>query len=241
MASTKVKAIVIGGKDVKEKDRLVSLFSLEKGVFSAVLRGVRGDKAKLKMAKDPFSFGEFIIEEGRSSNIITGFDMIDNFYALAGNLEKYYEACCLLDIVAHSINEPSPVIFLELIKALKVLCYEDVPKYYCVDKFLISVFKDAGYDFLSDECSSCGKALKEKYFNVDIGDFVCKECASSQCVFVSDVCAKALSLLKSTTYEALPSIKIENMGEVKAFNLLKLNFYSKYNYKLGNLVSIGSE
>ena len=176
MASTKVKAIVIGAKDVGEKDRIVSLFSVEKGVFTATLKGVRGDKAKLKTAKDPFSFGEFIIEEGRSSNIITGFDMIDNFYSLSSNLDKYYEGCCLLDIVSHAIKEPSPTIFLALIKALKTLCYDNVQKYYCVDKFLISIFKDAGYGFLSEECSSCGKPLQEKYFNVDVGDFVCKEC-----------------------------------------------------------------
>ena len=86
MASLKVTGIVLGGKDVKEKDRLVSLFTPDRGILTAILKGVRGDKAKLKSAKEPFSFGEFIIEEGKVSSIITGFDMIDNFYSLSSDL-----------------------------------------------------------------------------------------------------------------------------------------------------------
>ena len=67
MASTKVKAVVIGGVNVKEKDKLISLYTLEKGKMSVSMKGVRGDKAKLKSAKEIFSFGDFVVEEGRSS------------------------------------------------------------------------------------------------------------------------------------------------------------------------------
>ena len=237
MASTKVTGIVIGGKDIKEKDRLVTLFTPDKGLLTAVLRGVRVDKAKLKLAKEPFSFGEFIIEEGKISNIITGFDMIDNFYCLSSDLGKYYEGCCLLDIVAHSISEPSPAIFMELIRALKTLCYDKVSAYYCVDKFLISVFEDAGYGFLSDKCASCGKVLVDKYFDVSIGDIVCRDCCRGECVVINEDCMRALNILSKSSYENLPSIKVEHGGEVLAYKLLKLNFQSKYNEKLGDLVS----
>ena len=61
MASIKTKAIVLGGTNVKEKDRLVDLFTLEQGRKLVSMRGVRGEKAKLKMAKEPFCFGEFVL------------------------------------------------------------------------------------------------------------------------------------------------------------------------------------
>ena len=223
MASLKVTGIVLGGKDVKEKDRLVSLFTPDRGILTAILKGVRGDKAKLKSAKEPFSFGEFIIEEGKVSSIITGFDMIDNFYSLSSDLSKYYEGCCLLDIVAQAISEPSPAIFLELIRALKVLCYDQVRPYYCVDKFLISVFEDAGYGFLSDKCASCGKVLQERYFDVSVGDMVCRDCCRGKCVGIEEACMRALSVLSVTDYEKLSAINIEGRGEVLAYNLLRLN------------------
>ena len=81
MASTKVKAIVIGNTKLKEKDMLINLFTLEKGKMTVTMRGVRGDKAKLKSAKEIFCFGDFIVEEGKT-NIVTAVDIIDNFYEI---------------------------------------------------------------------------------------------------------------------------------------------------------------
>ena len=62
MASTKVKALVIGGRDFKEKDKLVELFTLEQGKLTVSMKGVRGEKAKMKFAKEIFCFGEFVLE-----------------------------------------------------------------------------------------------------------------------------------------------------------------------------------
>ena len=96
MASTKVKAIVVGGVNVKEKDKIITLFTLEKGKISATLKGVRGDKAKLKSAKDIFTFGDFIIEEGKILNIVTSVDIIDKVYMLSKYIEKYYESFAIM-------------------------------------------------------------------------------------------------------------------------------------------------
>ena len=104
MASTKVKAIVIGGINIKEKDKLITIFSLERGKMVVSMKGVRGDKAKLKSAKEIFCFGDFLIEEGKNSSIVTGVDIIDNFYSLTSDVSKYYEGCALLDIVCKVIN-----------------------------------------------------------------------------------------------------------------------------------------
>ena len=63
MASTKVKGVVLGSVNTKEKDKIVTIFSLEQGKMSLSMRGVRGDKAKMKFAKELFCFADFIFEE----------------------------------------------------------------------------------------------------------------------------------------------------------------------------------
>ena len=67
MASTKVKAIVLRAANVKDKDKFLQLYSLEQGRITVSMRGVRGDKAKLKSAKEIFCFGEFVIETAKNS------------------------------------------------------------------------------------------------------------------------------------------------------------------------------
>ena len=41
MEDTKVKAIVLDSKDYKDKDKLVTLFTLENGLVSAVAKSVK--------------------------------------------------------------------------------------------------------------------------------------------------------------------------------------------------------
>ena len=50
MATIKTKAVVLCGVNIKEKDRLIDIFSLEEGRITLSMKGVRGEKAKRKMA-----------------------------------------------------------------------------------------------------------------------------------------------------------------------------------------------
>lgn len=230
--STKVKAIVLGGTNIKEKDRIIQLFTLEKGKISASMKGVRGDKAKLKSAKEPFCFGEFIIEEGKSSNIVTSVDITDNFYEITKNIDKYYEGCAILDVVNKICSESNPQLFIELIKALKTLCYDDVKKFYVIDKFLISVFSAMGYDFLTDKCSSCGGKLSQKYLNLEVGEIVCPACKTNLSIAISNPCFSALRILKNTDYEKLSTINIGGNGQAQAYHLFCQNFEWRTGLKL---------
>ena len=146
MSSLKTKAIVLGNINLKEKDKLVDLFTLEYGRMAVSMKGVRGEKAKLKMAKEPFCFGEFVIENTKGNNIVTQVDIVDNFYDLTKDIDKFYEGCALLDIIKNVATvQCESEIFIETLKALKTLCYENVKKYYVFDKFLNKLTEILGY------------------------------------------------------------------------------------------------
>lgn len=224
MSSIKTKAIVIKTADVKDKDKLVYLYSLEQGMITASFKGVKGEKAKLKSAKELFCFGDFVIEQSKNLNIVIGVDIIDNFFDLTKDLDSYYEGCAILDIVGKTIKEANPLLFIEIIKALKTLCYDKIRKYYCIDKFLISIFKASGYGFLTDRCSSCNSLLSMRYFNLDSGSIVCPACKTAFCLPLTNACYSGLRILDSTPYEKLKHLKLGGMAEVQAYNLLCKNF-----------------
>ena len=235
MASTKVRGVVLGGINYKEKDKLVKLYTLEKGKTTVTMRGVRGDKAKLKIAKEIFCFGEYIIEAGKT-NIVTSVDVIDGFYPLSKNIEKYYEACAILDIVDKFSNESNPRLFVEVIKSLKALAYDNLPKYYVIDKFLLDFLNNMGYFFMTDKCSSCGATLSGRYLNLDFGEIVCPSCKTATCVQISEACYGAFRLLSQTDYEKLGSVKFGGMGEVQAFNILAKDYEWRTGYQVLNII-----
>ena len=233
MASIKVKAIVIGGTNVKEKDRQVRLFTLENGKMQVSMKGVRGEKAKMKAAKEPFCFGEYIIEQTSTSNIVTGVDIVDNFFEISKDIDKYYEACAMLDVVDKvSTSQANPQLFLQILKALKTICYENVKKYYCIDKFMLNIFAAMGYKFMTDVCSSCGGRLAKRFFNFEYGEIVCTACKNDLCDEISDACYSALRLFENTTYEKLSTLHIGGMGEMQAYNLLAKNFNWRTGFKM---------
>ncbi len=236
MASTKVKAIVIRSSNVKDKDKLLHIYSLEQGKMLVSMRGVRGEKAKLKSAKEIFCFGEFIIENTKNTNIVTSVSIIDNFYDLSKNIDKYYEACAILDIIDKVVQEPDPQLFIIIIKALKALCYDDVKKFYVIDKFLLDIFSAMGCNFITERCSSCGATLGSRYLNLDIGELVCPACKTLSSVAVSDACYSVLRILSSTPYDKLTTLKFGGMGEAQAFNLLSKNYEWRTGYSMINLI-----
>ena len=232
MAKTKVKALVIGAKDSKEKDKLVTLFTLEQGKLFVYFRGVKGEKAKLKEAKELFTFAEYVLEEGKYGNIVVEANIIDSFSQLRRDLDKYYEACSILDVLNKTSKESNPFVFIQALKALKAICYEDSPKNYALIKFLILVFENSGYTLNFDTCSGCkSKLTGKKYLNVEYGEIVCANCKQLTSIEISPVVLSALKIFKQTPFEKLKSVKIGGGGEQKALNLLSENFEWRFGCK----------
>jgi len=234
MASTKVRGIIIESKDYKDKDKLVTIYSLDCGKIHAVFRGVRGEKAKMKSARNVFTFGDFFIENTKGNNIVSQVDVIETFYDLSQNLDKYYEACSIIDIVKKLGNEQKdPVFFLEVIKALKSLCYDDVKKNYILNKFLLNVFAGAGYIIDVEKCSSCGaKITGKKFINYDIGEIVCSNCRTYTSEELSNTVASGIKIFENAAYDKLSTIKLTENTEKECLNILLKNFECRFGYKI---------
>ena len=154
MATEKYRGLIVESKDLKDRDKLVSIYTLEKGLDRAIFRGVRGEKAKLKASKDIFTFGDFFIENTKGNNIVSQVDIIENFYPIRENLDKYYEACSIIDGAKKIMTEQNdPRLFLEIIKAMKYVCYENLKKNFILCKYLLNLFSGAGYPLNMTKCS----------------------------------------------------------------------------------------
>ena len=62
----KLSGIVLGGVNFAENDKILSVFTLEKGVVSAKIKGVKKAGAKLKFASEPFCFAQFIFSKSEA-------------------------------------------------------------------------------------------------------------------------------------------------------------------------------
>ena len=225
----KIQAIVIKSNDRKEKDKSILLFSLEKGKLWATLRGVKDDKAKMKLAKNPFCYGEFVLEEGKAGYVVTGFEAKETFHEISEDIDKFFEASAILEAVyLHSFSSEQEItqIFVLTLKTLMKICFGKLQSLYALDKFLLELFKICGFPLYSDKCTCCQNKIdvKKFYINFPHGDMVCSRCRNFDSFELSPAVYSALKFLSETTFEKIDTLRLSKTSEIELLKVLVKNY-----------------
>ncbi len=200
----KTEAIVIRSVDYKDNDRILTLFSLDRGKISAGIKGVRKNGAKLRFASEPFCFAEYVLNQKSGRNTVISASSYDGFYELRTDINKYYAACSVCEVCNNLLPEGmvDEKYFLKTVTAIKNICYGD--ERYALISFLLESARFAGFDMQFGACETCGNKLDGKvYFDFETGRFSCSECM--QGVFV-----------RENTYKILSGAEVEEESESDA-------------------------
>ena len=101
----KMSGIVLGGISFGENDKILKIFTLEQGVVSAKIKGVKKAGAKLKFASEPFCFAEFIFSKRGDMRTVIGASLIDSFYPVREDIVKYFASGTVLEFVKRFYKE----------------------------------------------------------------------------------------------------------------------------------------
>ncbi len=112
--------------DYKDNDRLVTLYASGKGKLTAVAKGSKSPKAKLKYAAAPLCFGNYQLASGRGGLVITGCDQYDGFFGVTRDIVIFYCAGTVLEIMDKTAveNDFNPALFTLALTTLNTLCYK---------------------------------------------------------------------------------------------------------------------
>lgn len=243
MENEVVRGIVLGNITYKDKDKILSVFTLEKGIISCKLIGVLKENAKLKAVKEPFCFAEFVLNSKQKENTIftvTSASIIDSFFDITKNYNKFLIGCNLLEIIKRVLEKecPNEPLFVETLKALKTLAYSECDENVVLIKYMVSIFEAMGYALSLDKCACCGdRFINKRFFNFEEGEIVCFSCKRPNAALVSPLLHSTLRLAKNTEYDNLKNLKLKPDGINEALELLVLNFKNKFEYSL-NVLSL---
>lgn len=137
-------AILLRATDYRENDKLVRLLTLDSGIITAVMKGVKKPKAKLKFGAQQFAFCEYTLVTNASgfSTVISCIP-IEDLFTLTSNFDKYICASLMLECAEIATGESkSEKIFILLLKCLKEIMFSNISeKLICaffIEKLLIS-------------------------------------------------------------------------------------------------------
>ena len=78
----KVNGITLSAVNYKESDRILNVFTLERGKITVNARGVRKATARMKALSEPFCFAEAVLAEKNGRFTATEVNVFDTFYPL---------------------------------------------------------------------------------------------------------------------------------------------------------------
>ena len=176
----KTEAVVLRSIRFGEADRVLHLYSQDRGRIGAVAKGVRRTRSRLGGRLEPLSRVRVILHEGRSDLCtITGADTVHAHPALRESrapLERATQACESILRLLDSA-EPNPAAYNLLCNQLATLDADPA----CATRaqslaFRLKLLLAAGFSPELASCASCGEADHLSGFSPAAGGVVCGGC-----------------------------------------------------------------
>lgn len=230
MEEIKLKGIVIKAKDFKDSDKIVTIFSAEKGLISARVRGVKKNKAKLAFAVQPFAFVEFLLSSRDDFYTVINATSIDQFFDITTDFDKYILMLACLEICEKTMKAESsdPDMFLLLLNVLKSVCYDGANAMISFVKFVLEAMNILGLKIQTKNCACCcGTLHKNIYkFSYEHNGLLCGRCSESEKTLeLSDGEFKIIRTIDMTSISEVKNLMFDSHKDLIAvISLLVKNF-----------------
>lgn len=176
----KTNAITISSTDKKESDKLVRLFSLDNGIIDVTAKGVKKQGAKLAGITFTFAFSEVVLAEGKSGFVVTGVNIIEPFFEISTDYDKYKLASLGLEILSNMMFGAREFheAFMATLEFLKLIAFSSSDMKLVLTKYILEILKITGYDIDVSRCFSCLKPaskIERLFIDLENGSVCCEE------------------------------------------------------------------
>jgi DNA repair protein RecO (recombination protein O) len=194
----RTEAIVLRRTNFGEADRLLTVFTPERGKLKLIAKGARKPTSRKSGHVELFSYGQFLVAVGRDLDIVTQAETLEPFLPLREDLLRttyaYYVAE-LADAFTAERDENRPL--FDLLKdAFGWICDTDdlalAARYY--ELHLLGL---AGYQPQLFVCAACRKQIEPEvnYLSAAEGSVYCHKCGYDR-VGTSQLSVNALKVLR---------------------------------------------
>lgn len=183
---TKLTAIVLRTVDYGESDRVVTLFSRERGKVSAFARGARASKRRFGGALEPFTLLAAEVKSRGSSDLL-GLEstaVLRGFGGIRGDLARIGCAAYAAELARELIREHEPHEELFALLSAYLGALDAAPaRPAALRAFELGALGAAGLAPRLDACARCGEALdpgpRGHRFDPGQGGVLCGACAGT--------------------------------------------------------------
>ncbi len=177
-------AINLKSYNLSESDKIIVMYSKDKGLIRGVAKGVKKPKSKLGARMDMLVANTVMLHKGKNLNTICQADSLNTFRQTRNDLDKIFYSMYIAEVVSNFGVEEDPgseTIYNILYQALDAISSSEnkIEILLSVIKFQLKMMTESGFSIELDNCLGCQKAVNQTdkiYFVPDLGGIICSCC-----------------------------------------------------------------
>ncbi|MBK6645836.1 MAG: DNA repair protein RecO [Anaerolineales bacterium] len=178
--SFRASAVVLRHADWGEADRLLTLYTRERGFARALAKGARKVTSRKAGHLEPFTHVTIQLAQGRDLLIVTQVETINAFLPLRDSLIKTGYASYVVELLLRFSYEgegANPSVFSLLVQTLERLEAEE-DAWLPVRYYEIRLLDAVGFRPHLFECANCGREIlpEDQFFSFIAGGVICPRC-----------------------------------------------------------------
>jgi DNA repair protein RecO (recombination protein O) len=178
--SFRAEAVVLRHSDWGEADRLLTLYTRERGKVRALAKGARKVTSRKAGHLEPFTHVTLQLAKGRDLLIVTQAETIHAFLALREDLVKTGYAAYgieLIDRFTYEDDRGDPSLFRLLTETLARIEKEQ-EAWLAIRYYEMRLLDFMGFRPQLFECANCGRAVlpEDQFFSYTAGGVICPRC-----------------------------------------------------------------
>ncbi|MCU9613911.1 DNA repair protein RecO [Caldibacillus lycopersici] len=226
----KLEGIVLRSIDYGESNKILTIFSREKGKVGAVARGAKKPNSRLASVSQPFTYGYFLCSIGSGLGTVQQGENIDSFRTIKEDLFLTAYSAYIVELLEKGTEEKvvNPFLFELLYQTLKHISEGYDPKI-IKNIFEIKMLSVLGFRPILTECAVCGNPDGPFAFSVKEGGIICPNCYHKDPYHLK-VQQATIRLLKLFYYIDITRIGSINVKELtkKELNQCITAYYEEY-------------
>lgn len=176
-------AINLKSYNLSESDKIVVMYSKEKGLIRGVAKGCKKPKSKLGARMDLLVANKIMLHKGKNLDTICEAQSLNNFKKTRQDMDKIFYSMYISEIVSNFGVEEDPCskeVYDLFYKSLEKISEAKNKKEILIGviKFQLKIMEISGFGVELDSCLCCKEQIlgEDMYFSAKMGGVFCKEC-----------------------------------------------------------------
>ncbi|MBC7075882.1 MAG: DNA repair protein RecO [Syntrophomonadaceae bacterium] len=237
------RAIIIKTMDLRETDKLVTLFSEKEGKIKAVAKGVKKPASSLRACVQPFCHSLLFFSSGRELDLITQGKLLDFYSNIREHIDLILYSVYIMELLDKNLMErvSLPGLYVDVLSVLEYI--NDIGYNPLAIRFLeMNLLKNLGYQPVLDECVFCGrKGGLLRNFSIEAGGTVCDMCVkcTAKNFPLSGELLALIRLLGSKNLKTVSRVKATDatLQQLEIFLEKYLEYHLERKFSVKNMIS----